>query len=694
MADQEATVTASQIARLAGVTAAAVSNWRRRFDDFPKAVASAPGGRDLFRLSEVDRWLRDHNRLPAGTELTRLLWSVADSLRAEGIASAGIPQVLCTAIALTAWGRDRSHGAGEGYDVAGLLDALSDASPEEQDLFQPIREISKQRALSILSALAGVERDVLPDLFESVLGTRRERRDTESQSSERILSLVERLIASPTRGPESVFDPAAGTGGFLLAAAQLWSDDRSVGTKSPVVGLFGQEINRSAWRTAKQRFLVHGYECTLVLGDSLREDAFSGQRFDLVVADPPYGQRLEPFKTGEPDSRWVLGERGGKNADLAWLQHVIAHVSDRGWGYVLLPHGALFRGGREADVRRELVRRGAISAVVALPPYMGQHTSVPLSLVMVRALDAQPDSRDARVLFVDAMGADGQEVPGPTAPLIDLIGDVLSRWQAGGEPLAGEEEDEEGFAATVPMIELLDAEASLLPSRWVRREVTADEMERRREALLTALQNLASDAGAADQLALFESVTSRNGPRRWIPVSNLVKDDRVSLIRGVRVPPEDCLPAGVRVLRTRDIGSHEIDYTDEPCFVDPEGIGPKAIVTEPGDIIVSPASGRLRAVVDEEGGRVLATPLQGVRLVEDALDPYVVAAFLASPRNRRFVTGTAYARVDVRQLEFPLLSLAEADRVREALRVLASYEQDAAQLGEAASALREALLDA
>jgi hypothetical protein len=149
----------------------------------------------------------------------------------------------------------------------------------------------------------------------------------------------------------------------------------------------------------------------------------------------------------------------------------------------------------------------------------------------------------------------------------------------------------------------------------------------------------------------------------------------------------------VRVLRTRDI--REVILDEEPCYVVPEDMKPRPTLTESGDIVVSPASGKLRALVDEEGGHVLASPLQALRFRREWLDPLVAAAFLESPRNRRFAKGMdwGYARIDLRDLELPLLALNEAERLRESLEAFTAAERSARELALRARDVRDTILD-
>jgi hypothetical protein len=183
-------------------------------------------------------------------------------------------------------------------------------------------------------------------------------------------------------------------------------------------------------------------------------------------------------------------------------------------------------------------------------------------------------------------------------------------------------------------------------------------------------------------------------PAEWVSVRDLVAGEVAEIIRGVRVGAEDCLSTGIPVLRTRDV--RDTLEEDDPCYVIPEQMKPRPALAERGDIIVSPASGKLRALVNEVGERVLATPLQALRFRTNWLDPYVAAAFLESPRNRRFAKGAnwGYARVDLRDLELPLLPVEEAQQLRSVLEQLTASERQAQELAESAREVRRTLLSA
>ena len=117
----------------------------------------------------------------------------------------------------------------------------------------------------------------------------------------------DRVPALDQEGVTSVFDPACGQGGFLVAAASA----------APGARLAGQDVNADTSRIAAQRLYVHGQRADIRLADSLTADAFAGQQFDAVVCDPPWGLRLRGANPPEDSHR---GTHGTGRADLLWLR--------------------------------------------------------------------------------------------------------------------------------------------------------------------------------------------------------------------------------------------------------------------------------------------------------------------------------------------------------------------------------------
>lgn len=662
MPDQPAAMlTMSQIAELAGTQPSAVSNWRRRFEDFPRPVHRGPDGRDLFSLNEIEAWLRAHDRLAVDEGYERALFHALALVQGRASSDEGFELVAATLALL-----DQAAVLDRTLDSpARLVDDLERRNPDLRDVFSGFAELNVTIAANLLTVLREIPPSARSQAFEEVLARRH--RFVETRTNDDLTQLLVQLS-----GPGSSYlDPAVGEGGTLAAAAAASSGNPRI---------FGQEVNERAWRIAKQRFLLHRIRADIVRGDSMLDDAFPTLQADVILCDPPYGMP-NPLRSAVPSGGRGMNLLQVKTADYLWLDHAARHISPGGRASVVLPTASLSRHGPEADFRTDLLRRGTVEAVISLPAGIAERTGIPLTVWILRAptMPAEPPN----VLIADAAAAN----PNPKSPDSDLVrwtAGTVSRWR---RTKRLRDRDAE-FATSVRVLDLLAANADLSPARWILPKVRVDVANTRRE-LSEALTRLAE---SRDQIIAPVDGQPEGSTRvKWVPIRDLVDADLASVVRGVRVSPEDCLRSGNRAIRTKDV-ARDLEPV-EPCYVDLRKMSPAPTLTEPGDIVVSPASGKLRAVIDLDGGQVLVHPVQGLRLKRGWLDSRVAAAFIESPRNRRFATGLSYgyARIDLRELELPALARPLADRIRQQLDQLRAAEETAQLVASAARDLRNAI---
>lgn len=213
-------------------------------------------------------------------------------------------------------------------------------------------------------------------------------------------------ILDPKEG-ESIYDPACGTGGMLLEALhhvrENHGDDRTLWGK-----LFAQEKNLTTSAIARMNLFLHGAsDFQIVRGDTLRNPAFfSGDNlatFDCVIANPPFS--LEKWG----DEVWVsdfygrnfAGMPPGKSGDYAWVQHMIKSMAPRtGRMGVVLPHGALFRMGKEGEIRKKLLGMDLLEAVIGLGPNLFCGTGLAACILVFR--QRKTKERKNKVLIIDA----------------------------------------------------------------------------------------------------------------------------------------------------------------------------------------------------------------------------------------------------------------------------------------------------
>lgn len=213
----------------------------------------------------------------------------------------------------------------------------------------------------------------------------------------------------------SIYDPTCGSGSLLLRAL-------SESLHPNNTALFGQEKDINNVGMAKMNMILHGYECSdIQQGDTLNNPQFLSspialQTFNYVVANPPFSQKswLKSAKENDMFERWGNGvvdmEEGSrtpssigvppeKNGDYAFLLHIIKSMAADGKGACILPHGVLFRGYAEGEIRKNIVKAGYIKGLIGLPQNLFYGTGIPACIII---LDKQKASDRKGIFMIDA----------------------------------------------------------------------------------------------------------------------------------------------------------------------------------------------------------------------------------------------------------------------------------------------------
>lgn len=205
---------------------------------------------------------------------------------------------------------------------------------------------------------------------------------------------------------ETIYDPACGTGGMLLAAVQHVKETH--GDVKRLWGkLYGQEKNLTTSSIARMNLFLHGIEdFQIVRGDTLRNPAFfDGDRlatFDCVIANPPFSLEKwgEDMWLNDPFGRNFAGLPPSSTGDFAWVQHMVKSMAEgSGRMAVVLPQGALFRKGAEGDIRQKLLQMDLIEAVIGLAPNLFYGTGLAACILVLRK--RKPAISRKKVLVVD-----------------------------------------------------------------------------------------------------------------------------------------------------------------------------------------------------------------------------------------------------------------------------------------------------
>jgi len=252
--------------------------------------------------------------------------------------------------------------------------------------------------------LFGHDGDVIGDAYEYLIGqfaAGAGKKAGEFYTPQAVSKIISEIVAigQENIAPFHVYDPAMGSGSLMLNIRQFVNNPNKV-------HYHGQELNTTTYNLARMNLILHNVEqaqMRLRNGDTLDEDWPTDEPylFNAVVMNPPYSAvwssdpkfmgdaRFEPYGKLAPKSK----------ADFAFLLHGFYHLNDKGTMGIVLPHGVLFRGSAEGTIRKTMLEKGAIYAVIGLPPNIFYGTSIP-TVVLILKKGRESNGRD--VLFIDA----------------------------------------------------------------------------------------------------------------------------------------------------------------------------------------------------------------------------------------------------------------------------------------------------
>jgi protein-L-isoaspartate O-methyltransferase/predicted DNA-binding transcriptional regulator AlpA len=621
----EGVLTAEEIARVAGVARRTVSDWHRRHADFPAAV-SGTGRGPVFNRAEVEAWLAGAGRCELAPNAA--LWREVNHA-ARGTSLGRV--VAAVAVAVT------PHADGQAPEHA-LPPGLARAAE---------RSVDEAGAVAVLGDLI--------DRYSVASG----RYVTPARIAEFMVNLA--VIGEGA----TVLDPASGTG-ELLAAALAQGAGR----------VLARDASAEAVALAKARLLPgESQRAEVVVGESLRADAFAGVEADAVLCRP-------------------LLPADGSELELAWALRALAHLKPGGRAVLLLPSSAAISPAG-SQVRADLLREGSLRAVIELPLSAGWPSVGPPHLWLLRRPDGGADP-DLRALFAGPRSGLRAGLPEaveamPTAQWRAFTHTVEGAWEhlndSGRQTVASGGGRNAHYCIT-RVADLLD-------------DTLLDESERLGETFEITPARVKAHFSAVARVRDAEHAAARrrNGSPEQKNPARSFSHARLSL----SLIPMD-IDGITKTLR-------HFDWLDAPDAREPEARRPPAVwppkaaqpadpwrtATVPelarlgmlryrragsghaellctGDVLV-PATlteNATATVVDQEQeGDPAGLRAHLIRPNPARLDPWFLAGFLAASATRQqAATGTSAPRIDVRQLEVPLLPLEDQERYAMAFRRL------------------------
>lgn len=246
--------------------------------------------------------------------------------------------------------------------------------------------------------LEQTELDVLGDAYEYLIGkfaSGAGKKAGEFYTPQEVSMVLAKLVTTGKNKLRSVYDPTCGSGSLLLRVAKEVNE---------VSSFYGQELNRTTYNLARMNMILHGVhyrKFDIKQEDTLEHPQHIDQRFEAIVANPPFSANWSASPLFMSDDRFSqYGKLAPKSkADYAFVQHMVHHLAENGVMALVLPHGALFRGGAEEHIRNYLIEeKNFLDTVIGLPANIFYGTSIPTCILVFKKCREHPED----ILFIDA----------------------------------------------------------------------------------------------------------------------------------------------------------------------------------------------------------------------------------------------------------------------------------------------------
>ena len=250
--------------------------------------------------------------------------------------------------------------------------------------------------------LSDTEGDVLGDAYEYLIGqfaSGAGKKAGEFYTPQPVSTLLAKLVTDDNKQIRSIYDAACGSGSLLLRVKKVY-DPKS----DKKVKIYGQELNRTTYNLCRMNMIMHDVhyaDFDIKQEDTLERPQHRDVRFDAIVANPPFSAHWSASPLMMNDDRYSQYGRlaPSTKADMAFVQHMLHHLSEDGTMAIIMPHGVLFRGAAEGHIRQYLIEQlNYLDAVIGLPANIFYGTSIPTCVLVFKKCRKHPDD----ILFIDA----------------------------------------------------------------------------------------------------------------------------------------------------------------------------------------------------------------------------------------------------------------------------------------------------
>ena len=347
--------------------------------------------------------------------------------------------------------------------------------------------LDKQRLGEVIDLVSNIKvggadaqsTDVLGRVYEYFLGQfamAEGRKGGEFYTPRSVVQLLVSMI-EPYQG--RVYDPCCGSAGMFIQSVRFIeahaSGNGNGGRARNNLSIYGQESNQTTWRLARMNLAIRGIEGQVEYGDSFRNDRHPDLKADYILANPPFNVKEWQGSQLRKDKRWTYGVPPVGNANFAWIQHFLHHLSTRGVAGFVLANGSMSSSqSNEGAIRKNIIEADLVDCIIALPGQLFRSTQIPACLWFLRRGRRE---RKGETLFIDARKL-GYMTDRTHKDLseedISRIADTYHSWRS---EKSENYEDVAGFCKSTTLEEIQSHGHVLTPGRYVDSEAQEDDGE-------------------------------------------------------------------------------------------------------------------------------------------------------------------------------------------------------------------------